>query len=112
MKWLVFSVTLLFSSAIWAQAQPVDTNFSKKDKEAFVKVFGKINEIQVKYQSKITPDGAKNEVESITQKAQAEMAEAIDKQEGIDINLYNRIVFALEKDSSLREELQKELLVN
>lgn len=86
-----------------------DMDFSDGEKEAFVKVYTKVNQIQQKYQAQLKPDATATDVEQVTQKAQTEMVEAINKEEGIDVNLYNRIVLALESSTDLRNELQQKM---
>lgn len=104
MKW--FSLLLVFSLFSFAHAGESEA-FTETDKQAFADAYVKVSQIQQKYQAQVQPDASEADIQQLTQAAQTEMVEAIEAQEGIDVEKYNQILVALESNTSLREGIQK-----
>lgn len=116
---IALSFSLIFSTQAFSQEAPPPApqaakavELTSKDKDAFVKVYGKIQTIQQKYTNQLNDKSTPEEVNKVSQTAQAEMAETINKEKDIDIPKYNQILMALESDQKLREEIQEKLQKN
>ncbi|QOL81510.1 DUF4168 domain-containing protein [Pseudooceanicola spongiae] len=88
-----------------AQTEQAQVPFSDDQIDSFVDAAVEVSEVRDTYLPQIQAAKDDSEAAELTQKAQADMAAAVSKTEGMDVDTYNKISQTAQTDPALNDRL-------
>ncbi|WP_226622951.1 DUF4168 domain-containing protein [Alloyangia pacifica] len=100
----VMAQTATPEAPVEAPAAP-SLEFSEEQLSAFVDAASQVQAVQQDYMTQIDAEEEPEGKQALVEQAQAEMADAVNETEGMDVNTYNQIGQAAQADPELNERI-------